>query len=387
LKRNLFREYSDHNNQFLEDLLGEITMCKKIFAISIAALLLIAVFIPVSADPPPPPGYGFAGGEIGLEPFGASNNTSIPEVGDVLSGDLNNNLQYRGITDRGWLGYGLDTPGEACRGERQETGSLWDVIDDLTAVDPPAGALSAARSLVGKEDGDVQLEMEIWAIVWETQTPMGYRPNGRGSVLSRSGVLELTYKLTNVGSNPVLDLNFFMFLHPHPYGSCWDLPDDTPAHEAIPTVGAYDPKLYKVEDPNFPDSQKFQFDLTFWAHDFEYDGQTFRGSTVGIAALEPPSIWGIGDVGTIPVAGEPAPSDFCDSNPDVIWCQMEAGNLPNPRVTRSDPSPGTAGILGWELPRLNSGHSVVRHVLFAVSDDRAHFWLYLFSIKFLQRCV
>ncbi|UCD42877.1 MAG: hypothetical protein JSV69_04550 [Chloroflexota bacterium] len=344
-------------------------MYKRIIAISFTALLLVVAVMPVSAEYPWP-GEGFAGGGIGLESTGASNNTNIPGLGDVLSGDINSNLQYRGITDRGWLGAGLDTPGEACRNERQETGSLWYEIEGLTPMEPPVGALSAGRSLIGKDDGDVHLEMEIWAIVWDTQTQMGYRPNGRGSVLSIPGVLELTYTLTNVGTQPVLDLKFYQFLHPHPNGSCWNLPDGTPSHEASATFGAYDPKLYKVEDPNFPASQSFKFDLTFWAEDIHYDGEIFPGSSVGIAALEPPSVWGMGDVGTLPVPGEPAPPDFCENNPDMIWCQLEAGNLPNPKVTRSGPLSGLAGILGWEMPRLNSGHSVVRHVLFAVSNDR-----------------
>lgn len=319
--------------------------------------------------PPPAPGDGFAGGMIFLDNFGASNSTAIPVVGDVLSGDTNSNLQYRGITDRGWLGHGLDTPGEACRGERQATGSLWTVDTPLTAVPPPPGTFSAAYSVIKKDDGDVHLEMEIWAIVWDTQTQMGYRPKGRGSVLSRSGVLELTYTLTNVGSQPVLDLRFYQYLHPHPNGSCWDLSDGTPSHLASAIKAAYDPKLYKVEDPNFPLSQRFHFDLTFWAQDIDDNGTPYPGSAVGIGALEPPSVWGIGDVGTVPVPGQPVPPGFCASNPGLIWCQVEADSLPNPRVTLAGPG-NIGGAVGWELPRLNAGHSVERHVILAVSDDR-----------------
>jgi hypothetical protein len=240
---------------------------------------------------------------------------------------------------------------------------MWSVISGLAPVAPPPGALSAAQSKIAKDDGNVHLEMEIWAIVWDTQTEMGYRPKGRGSVLSRPGVLELTYRLTNVGTRPVLDLHFYQYLHAHPNGSCWDLPDGTPSHLASQIEGAYDPKLYKVQDPNFPESQKFHFDLTFWAPDIS---DSIPGSTLGIAALEPPSVWGMGDVGT--VSGSPAPADFCTNNPGLIWCQIEADSLPSPRATRAGP-PNVGGALGWQLPRLNAGHSVERHVLLALSDD------------------
>jgi hypothetical protein len=227
-------------------------MKRKTFVIRLVAatLLLLLVFaVPASAlppppPPPPPPGSGFAGGTVWLDDFGAANATDVPGLGDVLSGDLNSNLQYRGISDRGWLGPGMDTPGEACRGERQSTGSLWYVVSPLTEYPPPPGALSAARSLIKKDDGNVHLEMEIRAIVWDTRTRMGYRPKGRGSVLSRPGVLELTYTLTNMGSRPVLDLIFYQYLHPHPNGSCYDLHDGTPGHLASDIEGVYDPKLY-----------------------------------------------------------------------------------------------------------------------------------------------
>jgi hypothetical protein len=349
-------------------------MCKKVLTLMFAAAVLAATAVPISADPPQP-GSGFAGGTIYLDSFGASNATSIPILGDVLSGDINSNLQYRGISDRGWLGHGLDTPGEACRGERQGTASLWTVVTPLTSMHPPGGALSAAHSRIKKDDGNVHLEMKIWAIVWDTQTQMGYRPTGRGSVLSRSGVLELTYRLTNVGTRPVLDLEFYQYLHAHPNGSCFDVDDEgnpvwigqgTPSHLVSAIKGAYDPKLYKVTDPNFPQSQKFHFDLTFWAPDIS---TSIPGSTVGIAALEPPSVWGMGDVGTVPVAGQPVPPGFCAGNPGLIWCQVETNSLPNPRVTRIGPG-HNGGAVGWELPRLNAGHSVERHVLLAVSDDR-----------------
>jgi len=352
-------------------------MRKKILPIVFAVVLSIVVALSASAQPPPPPppGSGFAGGWIYLDSFGASNATAIPGLGDVLSGDLNSNLQYRGISDRGWLGHGLDTPGEACRGERQSTGSLWTVVQGLTAVDPPPGALSAAHSKIKKDDGNVHLEMEISAIVWDTQTRMGYRPTGRGSVLSRPGVLELTYRLTNVGTRPVLDLKFYQYLHPHPNGSCFDVDtagnpvsigSGTPSHLVSAIKGAYDPKFYKVKDLNFPDSQKFHFDLTFWAPDIS---NSIPGSTLGIAALKPPSVWGMGDVGTVLVPGQPVPPGFCASNPDLIWCQVETNSLPSPRATVAGPG-NIGGALGWELPRLNAGHSVERYVLFSVSDDR-----------------
>jgi hypothetical protein len=349
-------------------------MSKRMLAALFAAALLIAAVVPTSAQPPPP-GFGFAGGEIYLDDFGASNSTSVPGVGDVLSGDINSNLQYRGISDRGWLGPGLDTPGEACRGERQDTGSGWYVVSPLTAVAPPPGAFSAAQSKIAKDDGDVHLEMEISAIVWDTETQMGYRPKGRGSVLSQPGVLELNYGLTNVGTRPVLDLHFYQYLHAHPNGSCFDVDEEgnpvgiwegTPSHLLSQIEGAYDPKLYKVKDPNFPQSQKFHFDLTFWAPDIS---DSIPGSTLGIAALEPPSVWGMGDVGTVPVPGQPVPDGFCAYSPSLIWCQIEADSLPSPRATQAGP-PNVGGALGWQLPRLNAGHSVERHVLLAFSYDR-----------------
>jgi hypothetical protein len=348
-------------------------MRKKALAALFVAALLVVVAVPTAAQPPPP-GSGFAGGTIFLDSSGASNATSVPGLGDVLSGDINSNLQYRGISDRGWLGWGLDTPGEACRGERQGTGSMWNVVSGLTPVAPPPGALSAAQSKIAKDDGNVHLEMEIWAIVWDTQTEMGYRPKGRGSVLSRPGVLELTYRLTNVGTRPVLDLHFYQYLHAHPNGSCFDVDANgnpvgigqgTPSHLLSQIEGAYDPKLYKVQDPNFPESQKFHFDLTFWTPDIS---DSIPGSTLGIAALEPPSVWGMGDVGTVPVPGQPVPPGFCANNPGLIWCQIEADSLPSPRATRAGP-PNVGGALGWQLPRLNAGHSVERHVLLALSDD------------------
>ena len=338
-------------------------MFKKVLTIGFAVTLLAFAVQPAAADPYPWPGEGFAGGFISLDSFGASNATSIPILGDVLSGDLNSNLQYRGISDRGWLGYNLDTPGEACRGTNQFTGSLWWEVIPLSPMEPPTGALSAGYSVIQKDDGDIHLMMEIWAIVWDTQTTMGYRPTGRGSILSRSGVLELTYKLTNIGTGPVLDLKFYQYLHPHPNGSCYDLSDGTPSHEASAIKGAYDPKLYMIEDPNFPISQKFHFDLTFWAPDIDDLGWIYPGSTLGIAALEQPSVWGMGPVGNAP------PTPDCSENPDLIWCQAESNNLPNPRATWMGPG-HIAGVLGWELPRLNTGHSVERHVLFAVADDR-----------------
>jgi len=349
-------------------------MNKKVMAVAAAATLLLAIALPASADPPSP-GFGFAGGEIFLDDFGASNATNVPNVGDVLSGDFNSNLQYRGISDRGWLGHGLDTPGEACRGERQDTGSLWSVVDPLTAVDPPPGALSAARSVLEKSDGDVHLKMEIWAIVWDAQTQLGYRPTGRGSVLSRPGVLEMTYILTNLGTRPVLDLKFYQYLHPHPNGSCFDVDDwgnpvgigdGRPGHLLSAIKGAYDPKLYEVEDTGLPGSEKYHFDLTLWAQDLS---PNIVGTTVGMAALEPPSVWGMGDVGIVPIPGQPVPPDFCAGNPGLIWCQVETNSLPSPRVTRAGP-PNIGGVLGWELPRLNAGHSVERHVILALSDER-----------------
>jgi hypothetical protein len=332
------------------------------------ALVILAIALPASANGPWP-GEGFAGGSIFIDSFADSNSTDVPIFGDVLSGDLIANLQYRGISDRGWLGGGMDTPGEACRGEEQGTGSLWYEINPLNPVAPPTGALSAGQSTIAKDDGDVNLQMEIEIVVWEAETEMGYRPNGRGSVLSRNGVLELTYRLTNMGEQPVLDLHFYQYLHPHPNGSCWDLPDGSPGHTAQEIYGAYDPKLYKLDAPNFPASQDYRFDLTFWAPDVEYDGLVWPGSTVGISALEPPSMWGIGEVGEVPVPGQPAPVDFCDANPDLIWCQIENDDLPSPKETSTGPG-HLGGALGWQLPRLNGGHSVERHVLLALSDSR-----------------
>ena len=339
-------------------------MSKKIQALLVAAALLVFPTLPASADPPYP-GSGFAGGFIFLDSFGASNATSIPGItgGDVLSGDLNSNLKYRGISDRGWLGPNLDTPGEACRGSNQATGSLWTVITPLVSVDPPSGALSAGYSKIKKDDGDVHLEMGISVVVWNSQTQMGFRPTGRGSVVSRPGILELTYVVTNVGNGPVLDLEFSQYLHPHPNGSCYDLPNGAPSHLESAIMGAYDPKLYKVQDPNFLDSQDFRFDLTFWAQDIVDGGVVYPGSTMGISALEPPSKWGIGDVGTAP------PTPVCAANPDLLWCQVEMSNLANPPVSRAGPG-HIGGALRWELPRLNGGHSVERHMLLAVSDDR-----------------
>jgi hypothetical protein len=334
----------------------------------VIALVLVAIALPASANGPWP-GTGFAEGFIFIDSYADSNATNIPIVGDVLSGDLTANLQYRGISDRGWLGHHLDTPGEACRGEVQGTGSMWYEVEPLNPVDPPAGAISAGHSVIAKDDGDVSLQMEIDIIVWDAETEMGYRPTGRASVLSRFGVLELTYRLTNVGEQPVLDLHFYQYLHPHPNGSCWDLPDDSPGHTAQEIYGAYDPKLYKLDAHNFPASQDYRFDLTFWAPDLEVDGDFWPGSTVGISTLESPSMWGIGEVGEVPVPGEPVPAGFCDDNPDLIWCQVENDDLPTPMATSAGPG-HFGGALGWQLPRLNDGHSVERHVLFAVADLR-----------------
>lgn len=347
---------------------GEDAMFKKAFSV-ILALAVLALAVPAAADPPWP-GSGFAGGEIYIDSYADSNSTNIPGLGDILSGDLISNLQYRGISDRGWLGHGMDTPGEACRGEEQGTGSLWYEVQSLASEDPPAGAHSAGRSLIAKDDGEVYLEMEIEIIVWDTETEMGYRPKGRGSVLSRNGVLEIIYRLTNVGSKPVLDLHFYQYMHPHPNGSCWDMPDGSPGHTAQEIYGAYDPKLYKVDDPNFPTSQDYRFDMTFWTPDIYGDDDFYMpGSTLGISSLESPSMWGIGPVGEVPDPGSPVPDSFCDSYPGLIWCQIEADDLPSPMVTRMGPG-HIAGVLGWQLPRLNAGHSVERHVLFAVADER-----------------
>ncbi len=342
---------------------------RKLLTIVLAAVMLAAMTTPAAADDPPWPGYGFAGGFIFLDSFGASNATDIPVVGDVLSGDLNSNLQYRGISDRGWLGHNLDTPGEFCRGTNQSTGSMWYEVEALTAVDPPAGALSAGHSKIAKDDADVHLEMEIDAVVWDTQTQMGFRPTGRGSILSAAGVLELTYTLTNTGEHPVLDLRFYQYLHPHPNGSCWNLPDGTPGHEASDIVGRYDPKLYKVVDDNFPESERFRFDLTFWADEIVYENdpiEVFPGSTVGISTPDSPSMWGMGPVGSAP------PTPVCVDHPELIWCQIEADDLPTPMATSMGPADGEesiGGALGWQLARLNTGHSVTRQVMFALSLD------------------
>jgi len=366
-RRRILAEVNSYPNR------KEEVMRKRIIGFILLPALIAFTAVPASASDLPWPGSGFAEGVIYLDSFGASNATGVPGIhgGDVLSGDIAANLQYRGITDRGWLGDGLDTPGEACRGERQPTGSLWYVVQPLMPVEPPKGALSAGRSLIAKDDGDVHLEMEISAIVWDSKTDVGYRPKGRGSVRSRPGVLELTYRLTNVGERPVLDLRLYQYLHAHPNGSCFDVDEEgdpvpigsgTPSHLASQINGAYDPKLYKEEHP-WPTSQEYRFDLTFWAPDIS---EEVPGSTLGISALEPPSMWGMGDVGTVPVSGKPVPPGFCADNPDLIWCHIEADSLPSPKATRLGPG-NIAGVLGWQLPRLNSGHSVERNVLLAFS--------------------
>jgi hypothetical protein len=74
----------------------------------------------------------------------------------------------------------------------------------------------------------------------------------------------------------------------------------------------------------------------------------------------------MGPVGTAP------PTPNCDLNPELIWCQIENDDLPSPNATSMGPATGAdsiGGVFGWQLPRLNAGHSETRHVMFAVSLD------------------
>jgi hypothetical protein len=151
---------------------------------------------------------------IELDDYGYSNMlvTTLPgqkEYADYLSGDWAVNLQYEGITDKGWVPkYMFDGP----------TGSPWEVV---MPIQKRPGQDNVADSMIVKnidEDPSPDIMMEITHVMKEGSIPL-YTLFGRKSN-SVPYHLQTTYRVTNINQEGKVLKNvaLYQYLYGRPGG-------------------------------------------------------------------------------------------------------------------------------------------------------------------------
>jgi hypothetical protein len=114
------------------------------------------------------------------------------------------------------------------------------------------------------------LEVKIRTQMYNGSTAMGMGFGRKAAFKSVPYIMEQKFTITNISSQPIKNVKFCPVI--------WCLA----YHNQHPQI-AYDPREYLIDNPYFPDSQKYQYDITLWGFP-HYSNQ----KVITLSSLNPP---------------------------------------------------------------------------------------------------